>query len=77
MCELKGGAREIERNLDERVALAVINFQDRGHVATAITIIGCTKYSDHLLFLSRTKKTKKKRYIKIFKPRNTKQVSQK
>lgn len=57
MCELKGGEREREeRDLDERVALAVINFQDRGHVATAITIIGCTKYSDHLLFLSQPKK---------------------
>jgi len=68
MCELKGGAREIERNLDERVALAVINFQDRGHVATAITIIGCTKYSDHLLFLSRTKKTKKNVISKYLNP---------
>ena len=40
-----------ERDLNERVASAVINFQYRSHVPTAITIIGCTKYSNHLLLL--------------------------
>jgi len=38
------------------VALAVINFQDRCHVSTAIAIIGCTEDSDHLLFLSQENK---------------------
>ena len=37
--------------LDECVALAVINFQYGGHVSTAVTIIRCTEYGNHLLFL--------------------------
>jgi hypothetical protein len=39
-------------NLNECVALAVINFQDGCHVSTAITIIRCTEYGHHFLFLS-------------------------
>ena len=38
------------------MALAVINFQDRCHVSTAIAIIGCAEDSDHLLFLSQENK---------------------
>lgn len=40
-----------EEYLNERVAPTVINFQDRSHVATAITIVRCAKYSNNLLFL--------------------------
>lgn len=46
--------RERERrNLNERVALAVINFQDGCHVSTAITIIRRTENRNHFLFLSK------------------------
>ena len=45
------GREERDRDLGECVALAIINFQDRSHVPTAITIIRGTKYSYHLLFL--------------------------
>lgn len=57
--------KERDINLNECVALAVVNFQDGRHVPTAITVIGCTKYGNHLLFLSKIcrtwfKKEKKK-----------------
>ena len=45
-----------DTNLNECVTLAVINFQNRSHVTTAVAIVGCTKDSNHLLFLSREKK---------------------
>lgn len=61
-----------ERDLDERVASAVINFQYRSHVPTAITIIGCTKYSNHLLFLFQ-----QRRLYQYTLTHNTKQESQK
>jgi hypothetical protein len=38
-------------NLNECVSFAIINFKDGCHVPTAITIIRCTEYSNHLLIL--------------------------
>lgn len=38
-------------NLNECVTFAVIDFKDGCHISTAITIVGCTKYSDDFLFL--------------------------
>ena len=63
---------ERERDLNERVTSAVINFQYRSHVPTAITIIGCTKYSNHLLFLFQ-----QRMLYQYTLPHNTKQESQK
>lgn len=42
---------ERERDLNECMAIAVINFQYGCHVATPITIIWRTKDGDHFLFL--------------------------
>lgn len=57
--------RERERgddDLDESMTLAVINFQNGSHVAATITIIRCTKYGDHLLFLIVQKRKLSKLY---------------
>ena len=47
----RGREEKRDKDLDECVTLAIINFQDRSHISTAITIIRGTKYSYHLLFL--------------------------
>ena len=47
----RGREEKRDKDLDECVTLAIINFQDRSHISTAITIIRGTKYSNYLLFL--------------------------
>lgn len=42
---------ETETNLYKCVSSTVINFQNRRHVSTAVTIIGCAKYGHNLLLL--------------------------
>uniref|UniRef100_A0A2P2NK68 Serine/threonine-protein phosphatase PP2A catalytic subunit isoform X1 n=1 Tax=Rhizophora mucronata TaxID=61149 RepID=A0A2P2NK68_RHIMU len=34
------------------MALAIVNFQNRCHVATAIAIVGGTKYGNYLLVMT-------------------------